>query len=229
MPKTIIVDRYGRRLDPDEIEEVPDGGVVRVAMPFADALSARTARAFADREPLVLDLMGNPAGHRPGYAVAADDWQECDDALDPTGKVVMTPGEQARQRYILRLNESWKTMAYAKQHAPPPGLPSADSMDPEDAYERYKARLSNAWRGPTHDNAEGANTADLPDDIVQLPMEQQQAYCNAYNQYMEENPDADEEECDAAGRAAIDSVDYEAIRQDAQRRYADRIANAWKT
>ena len=92
------------------------GGVVRVPMRFMDALSARTSRAFMrdSNRPLVLDLMGNPAGHRPGYAVAADDWQEYDDA--------------PRQLYIQRMSEAWKGMAYAK-----PGLPSADS---EDAYER---------------------------------------------------------------------------------------------
>jgi hypothetical protein len=120
-------------------------------------------------------------------------------------------------------------MAYAK-----PGLPSADS---EDAYERYKARLSNAWRTSTNDtddNAEGMATPDLPDDIAALPLAQQQAYCAAYNQHMEENPEADDEECDQAGREAIaalgqDSSVFEAIRTDAQRRYAERITNAWKT
>jgi hypothetical protein len=126
MPKTTIVDRYGRRLDPDEIEEVPDGGVVRVPMPFMDALSARTNRAFmrdSMNKKLVLDLLGAPAGHRPGYVAAADDWDDL--------------GEAARQRYIQRLSEAWKGMAYAKQHKPSPGLPSADS---EDAYERATRR-----------------------------------------------------------------------------------------
>jgi hypothetical protein len=229
--RAAVFDRYGRRLDDDDV--VPDGGAVRVPLPFMDAMSARTNRAFmrdSMREPLVLDLMGAPAGHRSGYAVAADDWQEYDDALDPTGQVVMTPGEQARQRYILRLSESWKTQAYAKQHKPSPGLPSADS---EDAYERYKWRLSNAWRN-TDDNAEGVSTSDPPDDIAQLPMAQQQVYCNAYNQHMEENPESDEEECDQAGREAIAALGqntsvFEAIRTDAQRRYAERITNAWKT
>jgi hypothetical protein len=62
-----VFDRYGRPLDDDDI--VPDGGVVRVPLPFMDALSARTNRAFTRdsmNKPLVLDLMGAPAGHRPG-------------------------------------------------------------------------------------------------------------------------------------------------------------------
>jgi hypothetical protein len=41
-----VVDRYGRRLEPDD-DVVPDGATVRVALPFADALSARTARVLA--------------------------------------------------------------------------------------------------------------------------------------------------------------------------------------
>ena len=182
--RATVFDRYGRRLDPDEIEEVPDGGFVRVPMPFMDAMIARTNRAFmrdSMNKPLVLDLMGAPAGHRPGYVVPTDD--EYDDT--------------ARQRYI--------------------------------------ARLTNAWRTPVADNAEGVVSSDLPDDIAALPMMQQQAYCNAYNQHMEENPEADEEECDAAGRGAIeprDSADaaahLEAVRAAYQAEYVRRITNAWK-
>jgi hypothetical protein len=105
--RAAVFDRYGRRLEDDDV--VPDGGFVRVPLPFMDALSARTNRAFmrdSVREPLVLDLMGAPAGHRPGYAVAADD--DYDDT--------------ARQLYI--------------------------------------QRLTNAWRGPVADNAEGVSTSD---------------------------------------------------------------------
>jgi hypothetical protein len=40
-----------------EGEVVPDGATLRVPMPFMDALSNRTARAFADENrPLVLDV-----------------------------------------------------------------------------------------------------------------------------------------------------------------------------
>jgi len=158
------------------------------------------ARDSAD-EPLVLDLQGAPAGHRPGFAVAAADWRGTD-ALDPTGKVVMTPGERARQRWMLRLNESWKTENYARRLSrnTKPGLAQHDSGDAaedgdpsERAYQRYKARLQDMWRG---DNAEGVAVMgeDLPPDIAQLTMEQQQAYAEAYNQHLEENPDADAEE-----------------------------------
>jgi hypothetical protein len=93
--------------------------------------------------------MGAPAGHRPGYAVAADDWD------DPT--------EAARQLYI--------------------------------------ARLTNAWRGPVADNAEGVS----PDDIAQLPTAQQLADC-----------------ADAA-------ADLEGVRAAYQADYVRRISNAWKT
>jgi hypothetical protein len=154
MLKTTIVDRYGRPLDDDDI--VPDGGVVRVPMPFMDALSARTNRAFmrdSMRGPLVLDLMGAPAGHRPGYVMPTDDWD------DPT--------EAARQLYI--------------------------------------QGLTNAWRGPVADNAEGVSTSDPLDDIAQLPTALQLA--------------------DSADAAA----DLEAVRAAYQAEYVRRISNAWKT
>jgi hypothetical protein len=211
-----------------------------VPLPFRDALSARTRAAF-DRvagRPLVLDLLGRPAGHGPGFAVATADWVAPSDALDPTGEVVLTPGEEARRRYIAALNESWKTTGYAQRHRPSPGLASTDSAEPADAYERYKQRISNAWRTPVadgDDNAEGASSADLPDDIARLPLDQQQAYCAAYNQHVEENPDAEDSECDRVGRQAItalgrrDAATCELIRADAQRRYVQRITNAWKT
>jgi cation transport regulator ChaB len=97
-----------------------------------------------------------------------------------------------------------------------------------------KQRLSDAWRTPTDDNAEGVSTSDLPPDIAQLPLAQQHIYCAAYNQHMEENPDADDEECDQAGREAIaalgqDSSVFEAIRADAHKRYCDRVRDAWKS
>lgn len=248
MRKTIVVDRYGRPIDPDD-DIVPDGCSVRVPMPFMDSLSARTSRAFArdSNRPLVLDLMGQPAGHRPGYLVQADQYRDYEppDTTDDAGQ--LTQGEQARRRYMQRMSEAWKTETYAKAHRPRPGgLPSRDS-DPDDAYENFKHRLSNAWRtnsdwntptnysrdtddtDDTDDNAEGVSTtANLPEE---LPLAQQHAYCEAYNKYMEENPDADEEDCDQAGRAALpggDSANHEAIRIAAQQRYADRIANAWR-
>jgi hypothetical protein len=43
-----------------------------------NSLTARTQRAFArdSNRPLVLDLMGQPAGHRPGYMVPADQYRD---------------------------------------------------------------------------------------------------------------------------------------------------------
>ena len=44
-------------------------------MPFMDALSNQTARALADENrPRMLDVLGQPAGFRPGYAVASRDY-----------------------------------------------------------------------------------------------------------------------------------------------------------
>ena len=128
-----------------------------------------------------------------------------------------------------------------------PGLARYDADDSADeasdpseaAYLRAKRRLSDQWRGPVDDaddNAQGMATPDLPDDIAAVPMAQQLLYCEAYNRWMEEHPDDDDEACDAAGRAALeprDSADaaanLEAVRAAYHADYVRRISNAWKT
>jgi hypothetical protein len=226
MPPAIVIDRYGRRIEPDD-GVVPDGGRVVVAMPFMDARSAHVARAFGD------GLL-----HRPGFAQQAlgDGF-----AATNSNERSQSASEAARENYVRRLSSAWQGMPRTATK-PRPGLASYDPDDSaqdgdasEAAYVRMKQRLSDAWRTPVDDNAEGVSTAgDLPDDVAALPLAQQQAYCAAYNQHMEENPDADDADCDAAGREAIaalgqDSSVFEAIRTDAQRRYAERMTNAWKT
>jgi hypothetical protein len=181
--------------------------------------------------------------HRPGFAQQA----LIDDGFAATAsnQRSQSASEAARQDYIERISNQWKQtwqQMPPSAHKPKPGLasydPSADSADPVDARDAYIARLSNAWRTPTRDdyddNAQGVALATAPDDIQQRPLAEQYAYVNAFNQYMEENPDADDEECDQAGREAIaavgqDSSVFEAVRTGAQRRYAERITNAWKT
>ena len=59
MPATIVVDRFGRRIEPDD-GVVPDGGRVVVPFRFMDARSAHVQRAFGD------GLL-----HAPGCAAAA--------------------------------------------------------------------------------------------------------------------------------------------------------------
>jgi hypothetical protein len=238
MPATIVVDRYGRRLVGRRV--VPDGGCVVVPLPFRDALSARTQRAFGD------GLL-----HRPGFAQQAlgDGF-----AATTSNERSQSASEAARQDYINRISNQWRQtwqQMPSSAHKPKPGLasydPSADdgaALDPsERAYLECKQGLQDMWRGPvadddtdTDDNATMGMVvggSDLPDDIQQRPLAEQYAYVAAFNQHMEENPEADFAECDEAARAAIprrDSIeDAEAIRQDAQRRYCERVANAWRT
>ena len=227
MKRARVLDRYGRVVASDVC---PPGGRVVVAMPFMDARSAHVGRAFGD------GLL-----HRPGFAQQA----LIDDGFAATAsnQRSQSASEAARQDYIERISNQWKQtwqQMPPSAHKPKPGLASYDpgDCDPsEAAYLRMKARLQDAYRRTvvgTDDNAEGMATPDLPDDIAALPMTQQNAYCAAYNKHMEENPDADDEDLDQAGREAIaalgnDSSVFEAIRTDAQRRYAERITNAWKT
>jgi hypothetical protein len=97
MATATVVHRYGRRLEPHD-DVVPDGATVRVALPVADVLSARTARVFArdgaDR-PLVLDLLGQPAGFRPGFALARDDF-----AATTSNQTSQSASEVAREDYV---------------------------------------------------------------------------------------------------------------------------------
>src|SRR5262245_52029739 len=75
MPTAVIYDRYGNVLDDDD-DIVPDGGYLRVPMPFMDALSEATRRAFARDNaapPAVHDGLGNPAGQRTGFVFGPDE------------------------------------------------------------------------------------------------------------------------------------------------------------
>jgi hypothetical protein len=59
----------------------------------------------------------------------------------------------------------------------------------------------------TDDNAaEGMVLATAPDDIQEMSLTRQRAYVEAYNEHMEENPEAECEECDRVGRAAANAV-----------------------
>jgi hypothetical protein len=107
------------------------------------------------------------------------------------------------------------------------------------AYAAMVARNANAWRTPQpsgrsmNDGRSGMMTYTAPDDIQQMGMSATQAYCSAYNRYLENNPAADPDDCDAAGRAAArafagDSAACEAIRDAAWRRMCERNQNAWR-
>ena len=109
-----------------------------------------------------------------------------------------------------RLSSAWQVMPRTATK-PRPGLAAYEPDDAgqdgdasERAYERLKARLSDAWKIPVADNeVEGMATPDLPDDIAAMPLTAQHAYCAGYNKFMEEHPEADDERCDQAGREAI--------------------------
>ena len=92
----IIVDRYGRRIEPDD-GIVPDGGRVSVPFQFMDARSAHVARAFSDG---VL--------HKPGYAesVMGDGF-----AATNSHERSQSAAEAARQDWINRISNQWRRVA----------------------------------------------------------------------------------------------------------------------
>ena len=230
MPATLVVDRYGRRIEPDD-GIVPDGGRVVVPFQFMDSRSA-PVRAFSD------GLL-----HRPGYAAAAlgDGFPTNDER-----------SQRAREAWIKKMSEAWKGMAYAKQHRPRPGLPGAeDSADldaSERAYQKHKAKLQDMWCGQAEaaqdddydDNASmGIQRADAPDDIQQMSLARQNAYVEAFNRHMEESADDGFEEADQAAREAVEAlgpqdsladsaIHLERVRDRIHEAQKRRLSEAWR-
>jgi hypothetical protein len=86
-------------------EEIPDGGSVRVELPFMDSMAARVARVFGDgestsesllRQGYVLDGLGRLAGHRPGHAYGF---------VPPQQQGLI---EDSRERWLDRTREGWR-------------------------------------------------------------------------------------------------------------------------
>lgn len=132
MPPAIVIDRYGRRIEPDD-GVVPDGGRVIVAMPFMDSRSAHVGRAFGD------GLL-----HAPGWAQQA----LIGDAFEASNSHERS--QRAREEYIRRLSNSWQAMPRTPTR-PRPGLAAYDPADAAEdgdpselAYHRMKARLADA-------------------------------------------------------------------------------------
>jgi hypothetical protein len=116
------LDRHGRPL-PDDDDIIPDGGRIRVPLPFMDHLSAEMRRALGLADGGT-DVQGFIPGHRPGFAVAA------------------VKDEAARDKYIRNVGDAWKNPTSGQ----PTPRPSA--QEAEQAYRAYVDRISNAWRSP---------------------------------------------------------------------------------
>jgi len=242
----IVYDRFGRRV---RGTVCPPGGHVHVPPQFVDARSVQ--RTFRDAAPRLL--------HRPGFVQQAF----TGDGFEATvsNQRSQSDPEAARAAWIKEISNRWRqTQQFmppgsrkpkpgaTPRYTPNAGVDAAELDPSEAAYEQYKQRLGNMWRGTVDvtaaqdddyddtDDIMGIQRADAPDDIQQLSLREQDAYVAAFNQHMEENPDADEEECDAAGRAAVEALgpqdaaaDLEAVRDEYHAEYTRRISNAWKT
>ena len=116
-----IIDRHGRTIEDEDI--VPDGGRVRVALPFMDHLPPEVRRAFGLCDARVHDGMGHPAGHKPGYIFGGD----------------RSSYSNAREHYIRELQDAWR---------PKPADANERSVTDAigDAYTEYRQRMANAWR-----------------------------------------------------------------------------------
>jgi hypothetical protein len=193
-----MFDRHGRRIDDDRLSVVPDGATLQVPMRFADGRRPRLSFADArgaDYDPaeVVRNADGCPAGFKPGSLSPGRCFSPTDTAYSRTRDLYPPPvGETARQQMIVRLGEAWK---------------STNLMPPMRDVPRLQRRFEQSGRRPridaASDNAEGMSLTTLPSDIQKLSMTEQRLYVEAFNQHMEENPDADEAECDSVARGAI--------------------------
>jgi hypothetical protein len=169
MTTAVIYDRDGNPLE-DDI--VPDGGYLRVPIPFMDALSEATQRAFVRSDgappardnaaPLVRDAappardaaalpplydgLGNPVGgktgHRAGFVYGPAELQR--DAV------------AAYAEFKAQLSDAWRQPAALRPRSAPrhdeddndggTGGDSRATHDAAAAYAEYCARVANAWR-----------------------------------------------------------------------------------
>src|SRR5262249_12067553 len=135
--------------------------------------------------------------------------------------VVAMPFMDARSAHVARAfgDGLLHKPGYAQQpHKPKPGLgDAAEGADPSElAYLRSKAALADRWKGSpvddTDDNATmGITKADAPDYVQQMSLTQQNAYVSAFNQHAEENPEDGFDECDEAGREAIEALQEDSV------------------
>jgi hypothetical protein len=128
-PQVRKFDRHGRPL-PDDEDVIPDGGRIRVPLPFMDHLSVEMWRALSLSDG-GNDLQGFIPGHRPGFAVAA------------------VTDEAARDNYIRRISDAWKNPP-AEQLTQPlaSSSPRSNAQDAKQSYRAYVDRISKAWRLP---------------------------------------------------------------------------------
>jgi hypothetical protein len=135
MAKAVIYDRHGNVVDDDV---VPEGGTLRVPIPFMDALSAPMQRAFADAAlPAVRDGLGNPAGHRTGFVFGP--------------RELTADAATAYSGFKARLADAWRSPSARTRSAPRHGEDDRNDdresvTDAAAAYADYCTRVANAWR-----------------------------------------------------------------------------------
>jgi hypothetical protein len=162
MPSSVVVDRFGRVIELDEGEEIPDGHRVVVSATFMDSGMATAARLVRDSAlPRIHDGLGGTAtlGHRPGYAfldlspreqgAREDLLQRHKEQLaqawrNPTPQPVADDEsvDDARRKRRSR----WAQLEFAQRTSGQPRRPPARTSD--DAYAQRKAALASAWKNP---------------------------------------------------------------------------------
>jgi len=140
MAKAVIYDRHGNPLEDDDV--VPDGGFLRVPLPFRDAMSAAARDYFrrAAALPAVHDGLGRAAGHRTGFvfgpreltADAATAYAERSALLRDAWRQPASPG---------RSRDCDDDRKDARDRGNDPA-----TRDAAAAYAAYVSRISNAWR-----------------------------------------------------------------------------------
>jgi hypothetical protein len=119
----------------DEDKVVRDGQVLRVSLLMMDGVQ----REIADQRVGLVDAAGQSwtVGHRPGAVYLTGRQREVSSAAKAA----------ARDEYVLRLTDGWRTDHLIAPGAERRETPSATTVDArEEAYATYERHLSNAWR-----------------------------------------------------------------------------------
>ena len=230
--EAIVFDRNGRRIVGRRI--VPDGGRVSCRAVHGCAQRSRSARIRRRRAVL----------HRPGFAAAA---LTTVSRPRPSNQTLATRARPREQDYIERISNQWRQ---TWQQMPPSGTSRARACgyDPSDAEDADPSERAYIAEGPPLTTL-AQPTCD--DDPTTTPRAWRRLTCRTTSRQLplaaaagllsrlqsalwrrtqtRTMSSAIKPDARPSPRSGQDGSMFEAIRTDAQRRYAERITNAWKT
>ena len=191
---------YDRRYYPRKVFK--DGKGLRVPIALTDGMPDW----MPPRRPLfeATPSSDNARHHRPRFA----------DLTDARLQDGLKQAAEARQAYIARISDAWRTMGGGTGGAAHTTAPSADEPGENDddlsPRDQYIARISNAWRTPPGQ------------DVSDNPIEAQR------RRWLSPGATPGNDAAHARPRSAPTAKDAAADRDAAYAEYVARISNGWR-